>query len=83
MNNSARYGGGIHFESSNLTVAHHGSSHHSETSSSTNCKICCAASNLLTIQDSGFVNNLALHGGALYFDVNSNFSVHPVANVNF
>ena len=83
-NNSAEYGGAIHFQSSNLTVAHHGSSHHSQTSPpSTNCKICCAASNLSTIQDSVFVNNMALQGGALYFDVNSNFSMHQITSVNF
>ena len=81
VNNSAKFGGGIHFEGSNLTVAHHGSSHHSQISpSSTNFKICYAASNL---QDSSFVNNMALQGGALYFDVNSNFSVHQLAYVHF
>ena len=30
-----------------------------------------------------YLNNTALRGGAQYFDVNSNFSLHQRAHVNF
>ena len=42
------------------------------------------SSNLTTVCDiSSYLNNMALRGGAQYFDINSNFSLHQAAHVNF
>ena len=75
VNNSAKYGGGIHTESSNLTFVHHGSSHHTRV-----LKFCNKASSILGFS---FRNNLALRGGAQYFDLYSIFSLDQMAHVHF
>ena len=42
------------------------------------------SSNLTLVHNSSsYLNNMALRGGAHYFDVNSNFSLHQTAHVNF
>ena len=79
-NNSARYGGGIYSESSNLTFARHKSSHQAKMPpSSIDSKTYSAGSNFSI----SFVNNTAFQGGAQYLDVKSNFSLHPTAYVHF
>ena len=81
VNNSAEYGGGIHSESSNLTFAYHGSNHHaSKSQSCIDCNICNAIS---TTPGSSFINNMALQGGAHYFDFNSNLNLYHTAHVVF
>ena len=75
VNNSAKYGGGIHTESSNLTFVHHGTSHH------TTVLKCC--NNTSSISEYTFHNNVALRGGAQYFDLYSIFSLDQVAHVHF
>ena len=78
VNNSAEYGGGIHSESSNLTFA---SNHHaSKSQSCIDCSICNA---IFTTPGSNFINNMALQGGAQYFDFNSNFNLYRTAHVVF
>ena len=80
VNNSAQYGGGIYSQSSNLTFAHNRSSQHTRISPSfINCKLCGAVSN----SSISFTNNTALLGGAQYFDLYSNFSLHQTAHVHF
>ena len=79
-NNLAQYGGGIHSDSSNLTFAHNGSSQHTRIPPfCINCKLCRAVSN----SSISFTNNTALLGGAQYFDLYSNFSLHQTAYVHF
>ena len=75
VNNSAKYGGGIHTESSNLTFVHHESSYHTRV-----LKFCNNASSTLEFS---FRNNLALRGGAQYFDLYSVFSLDQMAHVHF
>ena len=75
VNNSAKYGGGIHTESSNLTFVHHGSSHHTRV-----LKFC---NNTPSTPEFSFRNNLALRGGAQYFDLYSIFSLDQMAHVHF
>ena len=42
------------------------------------------SSNLTVVHNrTSYLNNTALRGGAQYFDVNSNFSLHQTAHVNF
>ena len=42
------------------------------------------SSNLTLVHNrSSYLNNMALRGGAQYFDVNSNFTMHQTAHVNF
>ena len=79
VGNSAEYGGGIHSESSNLTFVHHGSNRLTKLSPS--CKSVC--NGLSTIPRNVFLNNTALRGGAHYFDLNSNFSLHQSAHIRF
>ena len=82
VNNSAEYGGGVHIESSNFTVAHHRFSHHALVSPPCiNCGLVC--NDLSTISDIKFLNNTALRGGAQYFDLYSNFSLFQTAHVYF
>ena len=38
---------------------------------------------IMVHHNSSYLNNMALRGGAQYFDVNSNFSLHQTAHVNF
>ena len=71
LDNSAAYGGGVHSEHSNLTF---GFSYPAKRSSCINCN---------GHSSSSFVNNLALRGGAQYFDLYSNFSLHQTAHVHF
>ena len=75
VSNSAKYGGGIHTESSNLTFVHHASSHHKRV-----LNFCNNASSTLEFS---FRNNLALRGGAQYFDLYSIFSLDQMAHVHF
>ena len=76
VNNSAEHGGGIYSESSNFTFAHN--SHY--TRKLPCCvKLCSAVSNYSI----SFVNNTALQGGAQYFDLLSNFSLHQTAHLHF
>ena len=82
MNNSAEYGGGIHSESSNLTFAHHESSHAKKSSSCIDCSICNSVSSSSTLGIS-FVNNKALRGGAQYFDVTSTFNLHQTVHFKY
>ena len=79
VSNSAEYGGGIYSESSKLTFVHHGSSR--LTNLSPSCKSVC--NGLSTIPWNVFLNNTAQRGGAHYFDLNSNFSLHQSAQVHF
>ena len=80
VNNLAEYGGGIHSESSNLTFLHLASSYYAkESPPCINCKSFCNDSSTITI----FLNNTALRGGAQYFDLNSNFSLHQKPCVYF
>ena len=81
-NNSAEYGGGIHSDSSNLTVLHHKFCHHTRVlPSCINHK--AASNNPSNITEISFLNNTALRGGAQYFDLYSNFSVYQTACVHF
>ena len=73
MSNSARYGGGIYSESSNLTFAHH--EYHAMVSP--HCRFTS------TIPEISFLNNMAIHGGAQYFDLTSNFNLDQTAHVHF
>ena len=75
VNNSAKYGGGIHTESSNLTFVHHASSYHTRV-----LKFCDNTSSTLEFS---FRNNMALRGGAQYFDLYSVFSLDQMAHVHF
>ena len=79
VNNLAEYGGGMYSQSSNITVVHHRSNHY--TPSCNNCKSVC--NDYSTIPGCNFVNNTALQGGAQYFDLNSNFSLHLTSHVHF
>ena len=81
IDNSAKYGGGIHSESTNVTFLHDRSSHQAITlPSCTTCKIC----NEVSIPtEFFFLNNSALRGGAQYFDLYSNLSLHQAAHVHF
>ena len=81
IDNSAKYGGGIHSESTNVTFLHDRSSHQPITlPSCTTCKIC----NEVSIPtEFFFLNNSALRGGAQYFDLYSNLSLHHTAHVHF
>ena len=81
IDNSAKYGGGIHSESTNITFLHDRSSHQPITlPSCTTCKIC----NEVSIPtEFFFLNNSALRGGAQYFDLYSNLSLHQAAHVHF
>ena len=65
------HGDGVHCEYSNLTF---GFSYHAKRSSCLNCN------GQSTIN---FLNNLALRGGAQYFDLYSNFSLYQAAHVLF
>ena len=76
VNNSAKYGGGIHSENSNLTLLQHGSSHHGKVSPSSN------ASHSIILGKT-FINNIALIGGAQFFDLYSNFSLDQTAHLHF
>ena len=75
VNNSAKYGGGIHTESSNLTFVHHGTSHHTRV-----LKFC---NNTSSIPEYTFHSNVALRGGAQYFDHYSIFTLDQMAHVHF
>ena len=81
IDNSAKYGGGIHYESTKVTFLHERSSHQATTlPSCTTCKIC----NEVSIPtEFFFLNNSALRGGAQYFDLYSNLSLHQAAHVHF
>ena len=81
IDNSAKYGGGIHSESTNIMFLHDRSSHQAITlPSCTTCKIC----NEVSIPtEFFFLNNSALRGGAQYFDLYSNLSLHQAAHVHF
>ena len=81
IDNSAKYGGGIHSESTNVTFLHERSSHQATILlSCTTCKIC----NEVSIPtEFFFLNNSALRGGAQYFDLYSNLSLHQAAHVQF
>ena len=78
VNNSAKHGGGIHSESSNLTFVHHGSSHYT-----TPCINYKSVYNESLDPENIFHNNTAIRGGALYFDIYSNFSLYETACVRF
>ena len=75
--NSAEYGGGIYSKSSNLTFV----SSHYPRKSCIDCKTGC--NNLSTISDNRFVNNIALSGGAQYFDLSSNLSLYETVHMHF
>ena len=77
VNNLAEYGGGVYSQSSNITVR---SSHY--TVSCINCKSVCNDYHS-TFSGSNFVNNTALRGGAQYFDLTSNFTLHQTSHVRF
>ena len=75
VSNSARYGGGIYSESSNLTFIHHESGYHAKVSP--HCKFTS------TIPAISFLNNTAIHGGAQYFDLTSNFNLDQTSHIHF
>ena len=79
VNNLAEYGGGVYSQSSNITFVHRRSNHYSQ--SCINCISVC--SDYSAIPGNSFFNNTALRGGAQYFDLNSNFSVHQTSHVRF
>ena len=84
MNNLAKYGGGVYSESSNLTFSLHVSSHQTRTLPlSINCNICSDVFNQSTIPEICFLNNKALRGGAHYFDLYSNFSLHQTTQIHY
>ena len=68
INNSAKYGGGIYSESSNLTFVHY------------ECKFC---GNTSTIPEFSFLGNLAIRGGAQYYDIYSTFNLYQTAQIHF
>ena len=68
VNNSAKYGGGIHSENSNLTFMHY------------ECKSC---GNTSTTPEFSFLGNLAIRGGAQYFDIYSIFNIYQTAQIHF
>ena len=84
VNNSAKYGGGIQSESSNITFVNLETSHHMNVSQSCiNYENCCDISNFTSVSGSSFLNNRADRGGALNFDLYSNFSLHPTTCIHF
>ena len=78
INNSAEYGGGIHSESSNLTFIYCIFNHYTS-----NCINYKSVRNESLEPESIFHNNISIGGGALYFDVYSNFSLYETAHVHF
>ena len=84
VNNSAEWGGGIHVEGSNITFVHNRSITYMKIPSPCiSCKFFNDGFNLPTILNHVFLNNLALRGGALYFDIYSNFSLYQTAHLHF
>ena len=79
VRNSAMYGGGIHSESSNLTFVRHGSNHYIPPCCINYKSVCSESLEPKNI----FLNNTAHRGGAQYFDLYSNFSLHETAQVHF
>ena len=81
-NTATNKGAAIHAFSSTLILQ--GSSSFVNNSAKYGGGIYSESSNLTIVCDiSSYLNNTALRGGAQYFDVNSNFSLHQTAHVNF
>ena len=81
-NNSAEYGGGIHSDNSNLTVLQHKFCYHARVSPSC-INHNAVSNNPSTITEISFLNNTGLQGGAQYFDLYSNFTLHHTACAHF
>ena len=82
MKNSANYGGRIQASSTTLIIQ--GSNSFLNNSANYGGGICSESSNLTVVHDrSDYLHNTALQGGAQYFDINSNFSLHETASVYF
>ena len=80
--NTATRGAAIHASSSTLILQ--GDSSFVNNFAKYGGGIYSESSNLTLVHGrSSYLNNMALRGGAQYFDVNSNFSLHQTAHVNF
>ena len=81
-NTTGRQGAAIH-ASSNTSISQ-GSSSFMSNYANYGGGIYSERSYLIMVHHiSSYLNNTALRGGAQYFDVNSNFSLHQTAHVNF
>ena len=81
-NTATSKGAAIHTFSS--TLSFQGSSSFMNNSANYGGGIYSESSNLTLVHNrSSYLNNMALRGGAQYFDVNSNFSLHQTAHVQF
>ena len=79
---AGRKGAAIHASSSTLICQ--GSNSFINNSAKHGGGVYSESSNITIVHDrSSYLNNTALRGGAQYFDVNSNFSLHQTAHVNF
>ena len=80
--NTATKGAAIHAFSSTLILQ--GNSSFVNNFANYGGGISSESSNLTVAHNqSSYLNNMALRGGAQYFDVNSNFSLHQTAHVHF
>ena len=81
-NATGRQGAAIH--ASSTTSILQGSSSFMSNYANYGGGIYSESSNLIMVHhNSSYLNNTALRGGAQHFDVNSNFSLHQTAHVNF
>ena len=81
-NTTGRQGAAIHASSSTSILQ--GSSSFMSNCANYGGGIYLERSYLIMVQHKcSYLNNTALRGGAQYFDVNSNFSLHQTAHVNF